>query len=348
MSVLGTSIILPAGWIELSRLFRVHYASDLSFVHLPTLIDPYISAAHQQGDDHGERNALNTTPTPLPDSSGLILAFLALTLRHCRSKVRDYLVPHARDANNATVLSAYFAVLAKRSLASDDADWSRSEVEGVQVRLMLATYDWSMGKSQQAKQLLSEATSIAGISGLLQDYRAKRGDSSISVAMAFEAESMGIQMKYKGGYCVPPNCRIEAEAVRRTAWTLFLLDTEYALGHHRSKLMCNTDNFPPLPSSEAAFDEDVWITGLQDDERLTGGQMQQVPPLINSQLRSEWNYSASTFADVGSTLTPTISTASSNSLPEQADDKILCFYIRYVSLFHQIHFWAHSRPWRFV
>ena len=347
--MLGTSILLPTGWIELSRLFRVHYASDLSFVHLPTLLEPYISAAHQDlvGKDGG--HALETTQAPLSGSSGLILAFLALTLRHCRSKVREYLVPRAHDLDNATALSAYFAVLAKRCLTSNDADWSCSDVEGVQMRLMLATYDWSLSRSQQARQLLSEAISLAGDVGLLQGYRAKRGSSSISVAMAFEAESMGIRMRSVGGYVDSPDHGIYAEAVRRTTWSLFLLDNEFALGDHRSKLICNTDNFPPLPSNEAAFAGVAHMDTSLDDEQLSTWQRQQVPEMFNLQLPSEsCYYSAPTSCEIWPALAPTISSTSSNSLSEPKDDKILCYYIRYISLFHRIHFWAHSKPWRFV
>jgi hypothetical protein len=347
ISVLGTSILLPSGWRELSRIFRVHYGSDLSFVHLPTLVGPYISAAHQDWNEETEELALESKRASPLAPSGLILAFLALTLRHCRSKIREYLVPRAHDLDNAAALSAYFAILAKRCLTSD-ADWSRSDVEGVQVRLMLASYDWSLGRSQQARQLLSEGISLASDIGLLQDYRAKHGSSSISVAMAFEAESMGIQMRSTVGHGDSPDCGSHAEAVRRTAWSLFLLDTEYALGDHRSKLICNTDGFPPLPNSEASFVGNVLTMTPPGDEQLVGWQRQPVPEPLDTYLQTDMCYFAPTSTGFWPALTPSISSTSSNSLPELAGDQILSYYIRYVSLFHRIHAWAHSKPWRCV
>jgi hypothetical protein len=327
----------------------VHYASDLSFVHLPTLVGPYISAVQHDRDDGEEDCFLDTTQATPLGSSGLVLAFLALTLRHCRHKVREYLVPRAYDLDNSAALSAYFAVLAKRCLTSNDADWSRSDVEGVQVRLMLATYDWSLGRSQQARQLLSEAISLAGDFGLLQDYRAKHhGSSSISVAMAFEAESMGIRMRLTVGHNDLPDHDVQAEAARRTTWSLFLLDTEYALGDHRSKLISNTDSFPSLPSNEAAFAGNLLMTTLPGDEQLTAWQRHQVPEPIDVHLQSEMYYYAPASTACWPGLEPSISSTSSNSLPDSAVDQSLSYYIRYVSLFYRIHAWAHSKPWRFV
>lgn len=336
---------MPTGWIELSRIFRVHYASDLSFVHLPTLIDPQIHAAHQFWADNSEENALNATQSPPLDSSGVIMAFLALTLRHCRHRVREYLVPRAYDLDNATALSAYFAVLARRSLTFNDADRLRSDVEGVQVRLMLATYDWSLGRSHQARQLLFEAISLAGEIGLLQGFRAKCESSSISVAMAFEAESMGIKIR---SLRCPADYGAHAEAARRTTWSLFLMDTQYALADHHVKLICNTNNFPPPPSSEAAFTGNMPTTMSPKNERVTGWLGQQMSEPLNLQLHFAPCCFAPSSIESCPPLTPSISSTSSNSLSDTEDGKILSHYIRYVSLFHRIHEWARSKPWRSV
>lgn len=340
--------MLPTGWAELSRLFRLHYASDLPFVHLPTLVEPYITAANHNWFSNGNGNAPSTTQIPLPGSCGLILAFLALTLRHCRSRIREYLVPHAQGLDNATALSAYFAVLAKRRLSSNDTDWSVTDVEGVQVRLMLASYDWSLGRSQQARLLLSEAASLAGDIGLLPDHRAKRASSSISVAMAYEAESMGLHLRSKGGNDDQLDHGDHTEIVRRTTWSLFLLDTEYALGHHRSKLISSTDNFPPLPNDETAFAASGPINISPESECGTGWLGRSMQGLGMSQPQLGSYFPASSSTDFWPPLTPSISSTSSNSLSGLADDKDLCYYIHYVSLFHRIHVWAHSTPWRFV
>lgn len=338
----------PKGWTELCRRFRLHYASDLSFVHLPTLVDPYIAAAHHGWYRNVDGDAFDATQPPLPGSCGLILAFLALTLRHCQQRVREFLVPHARDLDNATALSAYFAVLAKRCLTSNDTDWSVAGIEGVQVRLMLASYDWSLGRSQPARLLLSEAVSLAGDIGLLPDYRVNRASSSISVAMAFEAESMGINLRSGRGNDDQLDHGYHAEAFRRTTWSLFLLDTEYALGQHRSKIISTTDNFPPLPRTEATFLEGSSTAILQGRELVTGWLGQQMPVLDNIQPHSASHRSASFSIDDRPPLTPSISSSSSNSLPTLADDSILGYYIHYVRLLHSIHVWAHSTPWRFV
>ena len=217
------------------------------------------------------------------------------------------------------------------------------------MRLMLASYDWSLGRGQQARLLLSEAVSLAGDIGLLPDYRAKRASSSISVAMAFEAESMGIHLRSGAGNDDQLDRGDHAEAVRRTTWSLFLLDTEYALGHHRSKLISTTDNFPPLPGNETAFVSNAPVPPLPGSVPMADWLGQQMPVPASSQLQPGPYRSNSFSTELRPPLTPTISSGSSNSsLPSVADDNTLCFYIHYVSLFHSIHVWAHSTPWRFV
>lgn len=326
----------------------MHYASDLSFVHLPTLVDPYIHASHQNWGDNSEDDALNTTQLPPLDSSGAILAFLALTLRHCRNRVRECFVPRAHDLDNATALSAYFAVLARRSLTSNGADWPRSDVEDVQTRLMLASYYWSLGQSQHAQQLLSDAILLARSIGLLQDVRVEYVPNSISIAMAFEAESMGIQMRRGSGSDDSLDHAAHTEAARRTTWSLFLLDTEFALGDHRSKLVSSTDNFPPFPNNEAAFAGNTQMPILPNDERVTGWLGQQVPEIFHSQLQPGSWHAVPTSTELRPPLTPSISSTSSNSMSEATDGNVLSQHIRYVSLLHRIHAWTHSQPWRFV
>jgi len=300
-----------------------------------------MSTANQDWNITGEEHAPSTTQSPLPGSSGLILAFLALNLRHCRRTLREYLVPRVRGLENARALSAYFAILAKRHLSSSDVDSARPDVEGVQLRLMLSLYDWTMDQSQYARRLLCEAVSLADEIGLTQAHRARRGSSPMSIAMAFEAESMGISTVSESADADTSDYGAHAEVMRRTTWSLFLLDTQYALVDHRTKLICNTDNFPPLASSKAAFTRnDAQITIFQDDERFTGWLRQQIPDPPNVQ-----TWSSPEFCPP---LTPSMSSTSSNGLPDATDGKVLSHYILYVSLFHRIHVWAHSKPWRSV
>ena len=83
--VLGATTILPKGWTELSRLFRVHYASELSFIHHPSLIEPYIFAAnHSLGAGSREEDGTSTTEAQPDSPSGLILALLSHPFWHCQ------------------------------------------------------------------------------------------------------------------------------------------------------------------------------------------------------------------------------------------------------------------------
>ena len=166
---IGISVVSIAGWLELSRIFRTNYASDLSFVHLPTLIDPYCSKVGHPSPTPGEHQTLNNYEAPPSNPSGLILAFLALTLRHCRDGIRKCLTPGT--LSDGMALSASFASLANHWLVAHDLDKACSRVEGSQVRLMLATYDWSLGRCGRSRLLLSEAISVASDLGILQGHK---------------------------------------------------------------------------------------------------------------------------------------------------------------------------------
>lgn len=212
---------------------------------------------------------------------------------------------------------------------------------------MLACYDWSMGRSRQARLLLSEAVSIACDLGLHQEHRTQPTTGSMSVAMAFEADSMGLHMRLPGRRGEPPEFGVHMEAARRTTWCCFLFDTQYSCGKNRIKLMDDTDNFPPLPRGEAAFPGRVQTEDFSDCAPFNNWQRQQESDSACSRVHSEPCSSVLPSTDFWPPRAPSVGSIPTSIPSISPHCNALSYYIRYVSLFHRIHKWAHSRPWRF-
>lgn len=347
-TVLGISTVLPKGWSELCQIFRVHYASELPFVHLPSLVGPYLSTIDGPLDAHVVGYPPKTTPRLYCNSSGMVLAFLALTLRHCRDRLFEYVRSNSQGLDSGTALSAHFAVLANRFLAAHAAGASCSDVEGVQLRLMLASYDWSMGKSERARQLLSEANVTAHELGIHQCRCTKPGPLTISVALAFEAESMGLCEAPPVSQDQPSIDDIDEEVKKRTSWCCFLMDTQYSLGEHRSKFICDAAKFPPFPNCEDHFTAEAQTYLLSEDAQLEGEQAMDMSTASPSENLSESCDPLSPSKDYYSTLTPLHRLLPSSNRLNTSDDNTLHFYIRCVSVLHRISQWTRSNPWRFV
>jgi hypothetical protein len=329
-------MVLPRGWSELSRIFRLHYASELSFVHLPTLVASL--SADRLSSQQRSGQGPNSAQTLSPKSSGLVLAFLALTLRHCRDNMSEYVTPIPHHSDNGAALSAQFAVLATHSLVTYDAGESHSNLEGSQVRLMLASYNWSIGKSERARRLLLEATSMVHELGYHQDLHTRRRSSTISVAMAFEAESMGLHSEGTVSTDEPSFDDMYLEVRKRVRWSCFLMDTQYSFGEYRSKLICETAYQLPLPGCEVAFTSIVQGDSPSDRSRKASyssslSEPQSVALLLTYEIL---------------TPAPSRSLSPGSDILDRSDDHIFHHYIRSVSLLHRIHKWTCSNSWRFV
>jgi hypothetical protein len=329
-------MVLPRGWSELSRIFRLHYASELSFVHLPTLVASL--AADRSSNNQLSGQTFNSARSLSLNSSGLIMAFLALTLRHCRGNISEYVMPIAKHSDNGAALSAHFAVLATHSLVVYDAGASHSHVEGLQVRLMLASYNWSMGKSEKARQLLLEATSMAHELGYHQDSHSGRRSSAISVAMAFEAESMGLYSEVPVSTDEPSLDDMYQEIRKRVRWSCFLTDTQYSFGEHRYKLIRETADQLPLPGCEIAFTSTVQGNTPPGLARKASYSSSRLEPLSVASLPTLEIL----------TPAPSRSLSPGSEILDRSDDNISHHYIRSVSVLHRIHKWTCSNSWRFV
>ena len=334
-SALGTSVVSTAGWLELSRIFRINYAAELSFVHPHTLIHPYVLTANHPSPASDARQPFEHHAALPPNSSGMILAFLALTLRHCCDELQGYLVPGVHDLTDGAALSARFASLASHWLVAHDSGRLCSRVEGLEVRLMLAMYECSLGRCARSRHLLSEAISVAIDLGILQGYHVDSSGSEISIAMAFEAESMGVGTESISKEKSRLAHEVNEEVARQISWSCYLMDAQGSLGKRRSKIIHKTAQLTSLLESETTFTVDA-----------NGGR----------KLSSSYSHPQTGPASGH----PTYARTSCGSAPVPPDrmsiddddcsgksaGKILIYYLHFLSLLHRIQNWTDSEPWK--
>jgi hypothetical protein len=332
-SMFGTSVVSTAGWLELSRIFRINYAGDLSFVHLPTLIDPYCSAVDHPSPTSDPHQLFDDNEASPSNSSGVILAFLALTLRHCRDEAQDYLVLGTHDLTGDIDLSARFAGLANQWLVAHDSGKSGSRVEGLQVRLMLAMYYRSLGRCARSRLLLSQATFVASDLGILQDYHADSRMSEISIAMAFEAESMGVSTESLSKEKSSAQ-DIDEEVARRLSASCLLMDIQGSLGERHLKITHSADQLPAFSEDGTTFTVDA------------NGQRR----LSSACSLSQSSPSSSHLASSPTSYRP--APAPPDHLPADYDSSgrsagnILSYYLHFTSLLHRIQKWTDTKPWK--
>jgi hypothetical protein len=328
-------------------MFYLHYSADLPFVHLPTLMYSLSlssgGSAMRRDSNQGIDQAQN-----LPDDSlHLLLPFLALTIRHCGMNFKDYLAPGSHDWNTSAEISAHFANLAIRHLATPTSDGQGPSVHAVQGRLMLASYEWSIGQCARARRFLREAISIAQDLGIDHESRGKPGPQPVSVAMAFEAELMGVRVKTAASIDKQSSSETDKEISRRTFWSCYLLDVQFSLGEHRSKLLQSTEDSPFLPSTEDCFMRYPSLLTSFDDSL----QIEKTPQ------ESGFDHRRMSTDSYGLMPTPPYRTVapvrslSTSPVPGHSavqGDNILGHYVRSLSLLGRVNLRGHARRQRYV
>ena len=339
--------VLPSGWQELGRQIYLHYSADLPFIHLPTLMYSLSLSSGGSAMRRDSSQGLDQAQSLPDDSLHLLLPFLALTIRHCGTNFKDYLMPGTHDWNTSVELSAHFASLATRHLATPHSDGHGPSVHAVQGRLMMASYEWSIGQCARARRLLREAISIAQDLGIDHEHRGRPRPQPVSVAMAFEAELMGVRIKTAASHDERSSTETDREVSRRTYWSCYLLDVQFSLGEHRSKLLQSTEDSPFLPSTEDCFMRyPSLLTSFGDSLRIDNTLQE---PDLDCRRMSTDSY--------GLMLTPPyhavapVRSLSTSPIPGHAavqGDNILGHYVRSLSLLSRVNLRGHARRQRYV
>ncbi|KAI9851838.1 MAG: hypothetical protein M1838_002554 [Thelocarpon superellum] len=254
---LDPEVLTPKVWAELLDQFRLHYSSDLSFIHPPTflkLVPPSESVTNPPAQGRGGRWKRES---PHPAASPLFLfSFLALTARfHPDLVARNG--QSTSGSSDPLVASEYYAVFARNLLKDGPGTpLERPSVEKTQALLMLGLHEWGMCHGVQAWLYVGAAVRFALALGLDHDPEPEHRSSVLTPALKKEAKHLGLRSLLRDP---PPldlsrsNSAVDREVRRRTLWSCFVLDRYLSGGKSRLQTLRVADLTVRLPSSTRAF-----------------------------------------------------------------------------------------------
>lgn len=239
-------------WSQLLNIYKQHYATELPFIHLPSLKEKMSSGVGQKQDSSSELNMV-------------LLGILTLTARFHPDLVRY--VTHLQSSqhgnnrlrtpqskSNPVAASGFFATALTTALGPLRTAMDTITVERVQAFLMLGVFEWSQGH-ESAWMYVGVAIRMAKIMKLeLDDQRMGLLDTRTSTQRQFRTRSAEVA--------------IVRETRRRTMYSCFILDRLMSCGSYRALSTPAESLRIQLPCSEMAFDLslDVYTGFLQVPE----------------------------------------------------------------------------------
>lgn len=229
-------------WDQLLNIYRLHFATELPFLHLPTL---------KEKISHRQENKFETSP----ELNLILLGVLTLTARfhpdlvkyvahlsNTQGNIRMRTPLHKADPAAA---SEFFATVLSTALGPLKVSMTVVTVERVQAGLMLALFEWSQQNTSigyGAWMYLGMAIRMAQALKLgLDDQRARQpGQGRINQNQRAHRRSSEIG--------------IIRETRRRTMFSCLILDRMMACGNERVTTIRRECIRIQLPCTEMAFD----------------------------------------------------------------------------------------------
>ncbi|KAF4428309.1 transcriptional regulatory [Fusarium acutatum] len=246
--VLAYPFLTTELWDQLLNIYKLHYATELPFLHLPSLKEKMSSGSGQEKDCSSELNLV-------------LLGILMLTARFHPNLVRY--VTHLPNQHGTSTRSSapktnpgplhasdFFATALTTALGPLRTAMDTLTVERIQSFLMLGLFEWSQENNQSAWMYLGIAIRMAKLMRLEQDDRRMAIlENQASDAKQFEKKS--------------PEIAIIRETRRRTTYSCFILDRLVSCGSERPPSIPIESMLIQLPCSEMAFDLSLQVyTGL--------------------------------------------------------------------------------------
>ncbi|KAM0435946.1 hypothetical protein ACHAPT_002838 [Fusarium lateritium] len=243
-------------WDQLFAIFKQHYATELSFIHLPTLKE---KMSRRQGQKQHHSSELNL----------VLLGILTLTARFHTDLVKYVTHLSAQQGGNARprtlqskpdpmAASEFFANALTTALGPLRTAMTVVTVERIQAFLMLGLFEWSQShafSNSSAWMYVGVAIRMAKLLRLgLDDYITKTQEARTAVAHESRTRSSEIG--------------IIRESRRRTMYSCLVLDRMMACGSERTMSIPLESIGIQLPCSEMAFDLalDVYTGYLRNPE----------------------------------------------------------------------------------
>ncbi|KAL2261124.1 hypothetical protein VTK26DRAFT_4687 [Humicola hyalothermophila] len=257
--VLSAKYLTETVWNQLFDIYRLHFATELPFLHLATLKEKLGSRFRAKASDTS------------PEFNLVLLGILTLTARfhntlvsYITARRNSELVspaqPKARPSgasSDASSASEYYADVLTKALGGLRMSMTVASVERVQAFLMLGLYEWSQARPRvggmAAWMYVGVAIRMAQALGL--------GDGDREPGKVFRSRHLKPAQQ-----TLTPSQRIIAKEIRRrTMFSCLILDRLLGCGKDRVSTIRSEDLQIQLPCSEVSFDlsEDVYTGFLK-------------------------------------------------------------------------------------
>lgn len=224
-------------WYRLYDVYWLHYSADLPFLHRQR----FLAICHEQqmnrkhaGADSGHSPSGNA---PQHGHATLLLAFLALTTRHCLDLIELVVVPGRESAIGIARSPDLYALSAEHHLRESSPARS-TRYDSIHARLFLTMYNLSTARCDKALLLLGEAALLVRSMNLDQDEQNSLDSSSpLSASMAYESSMMQTSTGREETHIPTPSPEmvIDVEIRTRTFWSCYILDSQLQLGKGRKR-----------------------------------------------------------------------------------------------------------------
>ncbi|KAK3996782.1 fungal-specific transcription factor domain-containing protein [Cladorrhinum sp. PSN332] len=293
--VLSVSYLDQALWDQLFDLYRLHFSTELPFLHLATLKQDLSKRARSKQTDAN------------PDRNLVLLGILALTARFSPKLVAYATAPRkpssastitTPSSEDAAMASAYYANVLTKALGGLKEAMTTASVERVQAFLMLGLYEWSQVSPKvggmAAWMYIGNAIRMAMALGLnngdKDPHKLFRPRTAATPAPSSSlAQSQKVTAK---------------EVRRRTMFSCFILDRLLGCGKDRVLTIRSEELRIQLPCDERDFDRsNESFTGWLDAS--VGNDRSASPSLLGCFIRlvdlwgdiSKWSFAGGRFTE---------------------------------------------------
>ena len=247
--VLSASFLTEDLWEQVLDLYKLHFAPELPFLHLPTMKEKLGRRSKSSQDAHSENNS---------DSNLVLLGVLTLTARFhpdlvrytahiCNNQAGSAKTRPLPTRSDPAAASEYYADVLAVALGPVRTIMGTASVDRVAALLMLGLYEWSQTQPKTggmtAWMYVGTAIRMAQFLGLGFDDAKEPGDAN------FRA----VDQRPKGAGC-QSQLALQKEIRRRIMFSCFILDRMLACGKHRVSIIRGEDLDIQLPCSEDKFD----------------------------------------------------------------------------------------------
>lgn len=239
---LEATILTKKVWDEVYDIFKLHFSTEMPFLHPPSFRNRMRSASHPRD------NGTVTDNPAFQDAKILLLGVLTLTARFHPELVAYHAPANSPRPNDPLAASDYYATaLTSTIFGASGKDLSTPTTERIQALLMLGLYEWGQTRGLSAWVYVGIATRLAQAMGLPYE-----DDPS---ARTFKSETAPPASSYRPEVNKHParDTAIEKEVRRRTFWSCFVMDRMLSAGKARPTMVESDSLRVQLPCSDDQF-----------------------------------------------------------------------------------------------